>query len=550
MSLRRFSSISRWVTAAALLALLPFVRPPFLLISLVAIGLRLGFRPDRPVPYEGFVALINVLALPFVAGSIWPSSPYPVLLAVAGVPWFEATLRRAGASIARGEIPPQAQGLSATLPRKRQTTPLLTALTAGLLVPVGIGIVADQMVLWGSAVLLLGFLATLVAVTYVSVPQRFVTVQTPLVRVLAHETVEATPTLSSRSRASIGLLIESPNSWLSIHPPAFVMDREGEVQIRVRLTPPLAGPATVSATALAIDPWGLTVARQEVPLVRLRVIPRGAYAAWLARRYLEQTRGGGLSAVTIPEAGRIGGVRRGLDYYGARPYEPGDMLRDIFWKHTLKLRQLIVKERRDEYGEAVIMAANLSARNAEEADWLAYSLLMSTLTLAREAVPLAFAAYTPDEIVAVTPPLPSRLAVKHALGLVEAIKVEPRPVRVLRAPQAARLRRNISRLRHSGTEPATRLGQILGLEYGVLLRRARAHPAAGALTRTLSTVHPPAAVLIISPTLEESGALEVTLERLQQQGIHVIHHLTDDKGAVAGRMRTKSQPIPLLASAR
>lgn len=525
MSLRIFSSSSRWVTAAALLALLPFVRLPFLVISLAAIGLRLASRPDRPAAYEGFVVLINVLALPFVAGSIWPGSPYPVLLTVAGLPWIEATLRRAGASIVGSQIPSGA--------RTRQMTPFLTALTTGLLIQVLIGVVADQMILWGSAALLLGFLTALVTVTYIYVPQRFVTVRTPMVRVLAQETVEATSTLSSRARVPIGLMIEAPSSWMSIDPPAVVMDREGEVQVRVRLTPPLAGPSTVFVTAMAIDPWGLTVARQEVPLVRLHVIPRGAYAAWLARRYLEQTRGGGVSAVTMPEAGRMGRVRRGLDYYGARPYEPGDVLRDIFWKHTLKLNQLIVKERRDEYEEAVIIAVNLSARNAEEADWLAYTLLMSTLTLARETVPLAFAAYTPHDIVAVTPPLAPRLAVKHVLGLTDAIQVAPRPTRVLRASQAARLRRNISRLQGAGTAPATRLGQILGLEYGVLLHRARTHPACAALTRTVSTVLPPAAVLIISPTLEEGDALEVALERLQQKGIHVIHHLTEDRSVHA-----------------
>jgi hypothetical protein len=177
----------------------------------------------------------------------------------------------------------------------------------------------------------------------------------------------------------------------------------------------------------------------------------------------------------------------------------------------------------------VILAVNLCAQSPEAMDWLAYRLVMSALTLAREGVPVAFAAYAPGEVVLTTPPLDPRPAVLQALRLVDRLYVAPLPVRRLEAPRMTRLRRNIARLQESATEPAARLARILAFEHQAVLRRALAHPAAGALRAVAARVHGPAAVLVISPAREDD-ALEAVLDRLRSRGFHLLPGFGTDGG--------------------
>lgn len=521
----RLAVISMWLTAAGLAAVLPFVRPPFLAVALAALGLRLTLLPGRPAAYELFVVLVNLAALPIVAGSLWLRAELmAALLVIPGLPWLAAALGRAAATVATGiatcGVPLTARGVLPRLPRGRRMTPYLSALVLGLLALALVGIVTGQGVLVGSALVVLAFLSILVGVSYARIPPRFLAARPVSVRVLARDTIEAAPLISSRARTPLWVILQEPFGWTKIAPLQFSLDGR-DPQIGVRLTPPLAGPSTVRATAAAVDAWGLTVAYQEVDLVRLRVIPRARYAAWLARRYLEQARGGALTAA-VSAGDRAGGVRRGTEYYGARNYEPGDVLRDVFWKKTLKLSQLVVKDRRDEHGEAVIVVANLAATDPDEADTLAYNLLMSALTLAQDGVPLAYAAYTAAGVVAATGPLAQRAAVRYALELIESIQVAPIPARVLHAPEVTRLRRNIARLVSSRAEPAMRLARILTFEHMALLQRAQAHPATAALRATIARLQPPAAVLVVS-RMREADVLEMMLERLGEKGYRVIH---------------------------
>lgn len=267
------------------------------------------------------------------------------------------------------------------------------------------------------------------------------------------------------------------------------------------------------------------------------MIPRAAYATWLARRYLEETKGGALAPVAVPEAAQLGRGRRGLDYYGARPYEPSDGLKDIFWKHTLKLNQYVVKQRRDDQGEPVLVAVHLAADYAEEADWLAYRLT-SAVTLAQDGVPLAFAAYTDAEVVCATPALTPRLAIMQALELIERTRISPRPVRVLEAPAVSRFRRHISRLMASRTNQAVRLARIMSFEYRALQHRAQAHPTSVAIRRAVALLSPPASVLFISSAPAERDIFELTLERVHGLGVHVMPSLSR---IGSGTDRTRSE---------
>lgn len=523
MIARRLPTLSRWFMAGALGALVPFLAPPFLLVAIAVLALRLSLIPGRSAPYELFVVLLNALSLPVVASSIWPTAAVSLVLALPALPWLEATLRRAGASFDGSPSPLPRWSSHVRLPGGRDMSPYLVSLTAGLPLAALVGLLTGNSVIVASSLVLFGSVWALVALAYVRVPGQFLLTRTPTARVLARDTVDVSVTISARKPVPLRIFLGEPNSWTTISPTNITLDGDG-TEVHIKLTPPLAGPSTVYGTAQAVDPWGLTVAQQNVELAHLRVIPRRGHAAWLARRYLEEAQRGALAPVTAPEAAQQSLVRRGLDYYGARPYEPGDGLKDLFWKHTLKLQQYIVKERRDDRGEPVLIAANLTASDAEEADWLAYRLLSCVLTMARESVPLAFAAYTESEVVRVTPPLSPRAAVRAALELIERILIVPQPVRVLEAADPVRLRRTISRLMEAGTDPATRLARILSFEYRALQNRARVHPASRAIRSAIAELSPPVAVLLVSANRGEDAVFKLILERLRPLGVHVLQH--------------------------
>ena len=89
----------------------------------------------------------------------------------------------------------------------------------------------------------------------------------------------------------------------------------------------------------------------------------------------------------------------GKEYFASRNYLPGDPLKNIDWKHTLKLNELIVKEYIETGGQAAVLAVNLSVNSAEEADKIALNLITAALTFAQEAIPAALAVYNHQKVV-------------------------------------------------------------------------------------------------------------------------------------------------------
>ncbi len=524
MIVRRIGRLSRWLIAAVLVLLLPFLAPPQLLIAVAVLLLHLGLVWNRSIRYELFAVSVSALALPVVASSIWMNSLLGLALALPALPWLEEAIRRAGASFVATSDPTLWHS-QVPLPGGRAASPILVRLAASLLLAALVGTLADLSAMVTSALTLLAFVGTLVAIAYRQVPAHFLVLQAPTARVLAGETVDVAVSVSAKKPRLLSIAFESPNRWTVISPDRATMD--GTLRVQVKLTPPLAGPSIVKSSVRAVDLWGLTIARQDLDLVHLRVIPKAVYAAWLAQRYLEETQHG-TTPMALPEAAQHGLLRGGIDYYGARPYEPGDGLKDLFWKHMLKLQQYIVKERRDDWGAPVLIATNLDASTAEEVDRLAYNLLTSALTLARDGVPMAFAAYTDAEVVRVTPPLSPRPAVLAALELTERIRVVPQPTRFLEPPQVLRLRRMMTRLKETTTPSTARLARILGFEYRALGQRARNHPATHAIRRALTNLAPPTTLLIVSASHSDADVLELTLERLRPLGVYPVKGVLPD----------------------
>jgi uncharacterized protein (DUF58 family) len=409
------------------------------------------------------------------------------------------------------------QGMDLSLSPNRSAAPLARALgLVGVLV-IGVGIAAGRGVVASAGGLLLAWLLATIGFVFLRMRPQFAGLERIKLRVVAGQRSEATTSLVPATRLPCTVRLTAPSPWADVHPSAFCLDGVA-IPLRLILAPPLAGPAVLSVEAVATDPWGLTHTRQSLDVADLHIIPRARYAAWLARLYLERTSTGPTIART--SATRRPGLRGGVEFYGARTYAPGDGLRDIDWKHTAKLRNLVVKEFRAVGSQAAILLVGLEAVDADQADRLAYRLVTTALTLAREGVPIVLAAYTRGDVVRVTPLLAPREAVREALDLTKRL-VRVLPVRrTLAYPSLGRLRRIHGQL--NGGQAGRRLADFIALEMRVLIEGASVHPATRALRAAVARAGRPAVVLEVSVTEDHKPILDVALERLGGLGYRLI----------------------------
>lgn len=265
-----------------------------------------------------------------------------------------------------------------------------------------------------------------------------------------------------------------------------------------------------------MDPWGLIQVNQLLQPVALHVIPRAKYAEWLALRYLEQS-GDGVMAVTEPLSKAIRAPKRGIEYAQSRTYQPGDQLKNIDWKHTLKLNKLIVKEFIETGRQAAIIAVNLSVTDAEEADKIAFNLITTALTLAQETIPTALAVYNHQRVIVTTAVLDPREMLKQTLLLVKDITSVELTQRLLQLPELSKLKRDIIQLKRATSEPAQRLLSLLDFEYQAIEKAAKNNPATLALSSVAEQTSSPATIVLISQLNHDAEALLVTTEKLSRR---------------------------------
>ena len=214
--------------------------------------------------------------------------------------------------------------------------------------------------------------------------------------------------------------------------------------------------------------------------------------------------------------------KRGIEYFESRTYQPGDLLKNIDWKHTLKLNKLIVKEFIETGGRAAIIAVNLSVTDAEEADKIASNLITTALTLTQEAIPTALAVYNHQRVVLTTAILDPREILKRTLSLVKDITSVEFTYRLLQLPDLVKLRRDITQLRRATSEPAQQLLNILNFEYQAIEKTAKNHPATLALSSATEQAPSPATIVLISPLNHDAEALLVTTEKLSRREFTTI----------------------------
>jgi len=204
------------------------------------------------------------------------------------------------------------------------------------------------------------------------------------------------------------------------------------------------------------------------------------------------------------------------------------------WKRMCKLNQFIVKE----YGEAqnvvTIVAANLTVKDAEEADNLAYELITSALTLAGVNALVALAVYDHQEVLLTTEAVEPREILRRTLRLAQNITIAEQEQRFLQPPEIRRLKSNIAQLQRAGTESAQKLAEILRLEDEVMQQVAKEHPAARAITETAERIRPPAIVTVISGWNHDTEALLVILDRLERRGYNTVSVVVSPAAKLVG----------------
>jgi type IV secretory pathway VirB2 component (pilin) len=329
--------------------------------------------------------------------------------------------------------------------------------------------------------------------------------------------------MNNKSRGGGRLFILSRYDWLKVDPVVLSL-KDDRPAIKISLTPPLAGPALIRFDAYATDILGLTQARFDLEPIRLYVIPRAKYAAWLAKKYLENTRPGNLSIISnIQSLKPLMGLRRGIEYYGSRQYQPGDSLKNIDWKHSLKYNELISREFTEFHGRPALMLINLAVGSDEEKDKTAYKIIVTALSLARESVPTAISAYDHEGVKMVTASLHPQQLVLNAMAVARQLVRYDNPLRYLDSADIDRLKANISRLRFSENTASMVISGLLQLEYRSLKLGSRLNPATRALSDVSGRIDRQSNVVIISSRNHDGEALAFNTHMLLRKGNAVIN---------------------------
>ncbi len=517
--------VAQWVLILGLLSVTVAAPGVYSVVAAVLLSLHMVALLKTPAPSARLVLSVGTAAVLPLCAEAAGGGFAAVLGVLPALPGIESALRGLASPVDLSA----AQRRDATFSDGRQhanlpffpgrtSTPVLRTLVLTSVATAGLGVAAGRWVLAATGGVLLVWLLAMVGFVFLRLPPRFVEPDRVRLRALAGKRSEVTASLRPITQLPCVLYLQSPVLWVEVQPRAAVLNGRA-IPLRLRLTPPLAGPSRLALEALAVDPWALTGTRQGVDVADLRIIPRARYAAWLARRYLERTQTGTTTAMISGAAKRLG-PRGGVEYHGARAYSPGDSLRDIDWKHTAKLRSTIVKEFRAAGSEAGVLVVRLEAPDADSADRLASRLVMTALTLAQEGIPVVLAGYTQEDVVDVTPLLASRETVRQVLKFTDQIARAAPVHRTLEPPKIGRLRRMHRLLGETGT--AHRLLEFIALEIQAVTGEASSHPAARALKQAAARLRPPAAVMTLSVPPDQTAALDVALEQLRARGYHAL----------------------------
>jgi len=376
------------------------------------------------------------------------------------------------------------------------------------------------LVLAGSIAIL--YLGCLILVSIHKISAKSVVAEQIEQRILAGTTADAQIILRSHTGFGGVLFIESPYQWLKIQTPELMLNQES-VTLKLSLSPSLSGPSDVKVRACLTDYWGLTQFEFQFSPLQLIVIPRARYASWLAKRYLSATKPGMLPLISnVSTVKPQFAFRRGIEYYGSQIYQPGDELKNIDWKHSVKYNKLISKEFVEFHGQPAVLLINLAAADAEEADELAQKIITTAISLARESIPTVIAAYDQNDIAIITPTLQPRQIVLQSLEITRDIKIFANPAHYLHAPAVSRLRANIARLASVEGDAPRVLSQLLNIEYANLMNSVTVSPATLAIYKALDNANIQSTIVVVSMLNHDINAIAANTYLMARKGYAIV----------------------------
>jgi len=405
---------------------------------------------------------------------------------------------------------------------RRSPTRIGVALPAMAIAALGVSWLLGSVPLLLTSAVAITYFGVLFAVVLRRLPTKPVEESQVRQRMVAGTRNEVEIRLTSQTAIGGVVWLESPYPWLKISPSSLVL-REKTLVTKMFLTPPLSGSSLIRIAGQATDRWGLIQVRFDLQPVQLHVVPRATYAAWLARKYLAETRPGNLPLVSNVAALKpLYGLRRGVEYYGSHPYEPGDSFKNIDWKHSGTYREIIVKGFAEFHGQPAVVLVNLAVSNAEEADQIAYKINVTALSLAGVGIPAALAAYDHRGVKVTTGLLDPRQLVMRSLQIAMETVTVTNPERYLRPPNVARLRANVERVRSGKSQACRVLAQLLQIEYRNLSSSARRNPATSALQSALAKADRQSNIVVISVRNHDAEALAFDTFSYTRRGHAVI----------------------------
>ncbi len=405
----------------------------------------------------------------------------------------------------------------------RNASDILKVLTAGSLLVFVASALLWNLTLMLTIAVLGAYFAFNLADVFHKIPKSPFEKTKTLRRMMVGETEFNSSPLKTKCRIPIFVSLSSAASWVKVEHSDFILPSGSEMNVNLIFSPPLAGPNKILLHALAVDSRGLIMTGQDLEPVDLHIIPRAKYARWLAMKYLERTASGssGLISSTV-SASSNKSARKGIEYFGSREYQPGDRWKDVDWKHTFFLGKLIVKEFAGAQGQNAILIADLTAKNAEEADKLAFELVMSAYTFAMESLPTALAVYNRNEVLVMSESMNPRETLKKTLQLTEKIIVVEPSEKVLEPTEMRKIRRSITQLEQSKIDSSQKLAKILRLEYDVNQKTVLNHPVGKELLKIVEGISPPATITVVSSSSYNEDILNIILEKVEDKGYNII----------------------------
>ena len=398
----------------------------------------------------------------------------------------------------------------------KNPTPLLKKTASTLLVILFAAAVLSNLTLALAASTLLIYLAAVLTYTFRRIPKNPMLETKTWSRMLVGDTQTSEVTLTTTGTMPLTAAISPTVGWVKVEPTKLTLKSKTQTPLHLSFTPPLAGPTKLQLKASTLEPHGLIQINQTLEPLELHIIPRAQYAQWLAQKYLEQTDASAASTTASLKGFRAS--KLGLEYFGNRLYQPGDRLKDVDWKHTLKFKELVVKEYAGAMGQPVIIVADLSVQNAEDADKLAYNLVMTALTLAAESLPSGLAAYNQTEVLATLAPADPKTTLKKTLQITEKITITPQPQKMLAPTQIRQLKRTLNQICESENTQTQALAAILEFEVAATQSAAKNRPATVAIAKCIGKTPAPATITVTSQMAFDADALVLTLENLKARG--------------------------------